>query len=269
MPSGVDSTPTRSLYVPTAILQVPSKEVYVVGHSLGAAMGSIAALRMNAVLPRGVAGAFLFAAPRAGNAAWAAAYNKQLQHKTVRYSNYLDFAVRVPATQQSCSLGSMSLGAETGWFEYAHVGRSVLMCPEKDTGLTQFRIAPQGSEGLDCFGNDEVDATAATHQLGSYFDAWRRGHVKYAGATHADDIRVRAVLCQGCVPHTGARFRMEQFRCPARAGGPVTCTVDATCTNDVAFAASLSVGNITAARLFSNLTSCNAHMCTKVGDLRQ
>lgn len=143
----------------TLLPQVPSKEVYIVGHSLGAAMGSIAALRLNSMLPQGVAGAWLYAAPRAGNAAWAAAFNRLLQHKTIRFSNYLDFAVRVPAASQSCSIGSMSLQADTGRFDYAHVGRAVLMCPEKDTGLTQFRVSPYGTETLDCFGADEVDAT--------------------------------------------------------------------------------------------------------------
>ena len=52
--------------------QVPSGEVYVVGHSLGAAVASIAALRLNAVLgaaqgSRGtVAGVWLIASPRPG-----------------------------------------------------------------------------------------------------------------------------------------------------------------------------------------------------------
>lgn len=249
--------PPLSPLPPPLLLQVPSKEVYIVGHSLGAAMGSIAALRMTTILPRGIAGVFMFAAPRAGNAAWAAAYNKALMHKTIRYSNHMDFAVRVPAAQQSCSLGPMSLRAETGQFDYAHVGRAVLMCPEHDTGLTQFRISAEGSEVLDCFGPKDVDATAATHQLGSYFDAWRRGFYKYAGHNMANDLRVRAVLCQGCTVST-ARYRMEQLRCPARAGGPVTCTVDATCSSDAAFGAALAVGDITAVRQGN---TCQAYMC--------
>jgi hypothetical protein len=201
----------------------------------------------------------MYAAPRAGNAAWAAAYNKALLHKTIRFSNHMDFAVRVPQQQQSCALGSYSLRAETGQFNYAHVGRAVLMCPVRETGLTEFRISPQGSEVLDCFGPNVVDATAATHQLGSYFDAWRRGYYKHAGDTLAGDLRVRAVLCHGCAVNT-ARYRMEQLRCPARAGGPVTCAVDATCSSDTAFGVSLAVGNISAVRQGSAHT-CQAYMC--------
>lgn len=224
-------------------------------------MGSIAALRLNALLPNGVAGVWLFAAPRAGNVQWAAAYNKALLHKTLRFSNYMDFAVRVPAALQSCSMGSMSLGAETGRFDYSHVGRAVLMCPDKNTGLTQFRVSPRGTDNLDCFGSDDPDATAATHQLGSYFDAYRRGYLNHAGSNLANDLRVRAVLCQGCTVST-LRYKMEQVRTPARAGGPVTCTVDATCSSAAAFAASLSVGSITPAS-YDNSTTCQAFMCSQ------
>jgi thioesterase domain-containing protein len=51
--------------------QVPSGEVYVVGHSLGAAVASIAALRLHAVLGAGkgkgqVSGVWLIASPRPG-----------------------------------------------------------------------------------------------------------------------------------------------------------------------------------------------------------
>lgn len=171
----------------------------------------------------------------------------------------MDFAVRVPAVMQSCSLGSYSLQAETGRFDYTHVGQGILMCPDLSTGLTQFRVSPMGTDSLDCFGANDVDATAATHQLGSYFDAWRRGYVNHAGLSLADDPRVQAVLCEGCTVHT-ARFRMQQVRNPARPGGPVTCTVDATCSSPKAYTASLSVENITAPQL-GNVTTCQAFMC--------
>jgi pimeloyl-ACP methyl ester carboxylesterase len=51
--------------------QVPSGEVYVVGHSLGAAVASIAALRLHTVLAAArangqVAGVWLLASPRPG-----------------------------------------------------------------------------------------------------------------------------------------------------------------------------------------------------------
>lgn len=65
----------------------PSGEVYVIGHSLGAAMASLAALRLNAVLPKGrarVAGVWLFGSPRVGNADWAKAYDAALLDRTIR-----------------------------------------------------------------------------------------------------------------------------------------------------------------------------------------
>lgn len=66
---------------------VPSGEIYITGHSLGAAVASIAALRLNVLLPKGrarVAGVWVFGSPRVGNAEWARLYDAALLSKTLR-----------------------------------------------------------------------------------------------------------------------------------------------------------------------------------------
>lgn len=65
---------------------VPSGEVYLIGHSLGAAIASIAALRLNMLLPKAahIKGVWLFGSPRVGGPEWAEAYNAVLMSKTLR-----------------------------------------------------------------------------------------------------------------------------------------------------------------------------------------
>lgn len=244
--------------------QVPSGKVYVVGHSLGAAIASIAALRLNRMLPKSaeVAGVWLFASPRSGNPAWKALYNAVLQHKTLRLTNYQDIAARNPKQQESCAvLGSsvINLLARTQQYAYAHVGRSVLMCPRED-GLTHFDVSALGSEIVECPGaKDEVDVTFTTHVLGSYVDAWRRGYMAHKGLTLAGDARLAAVMCSECtMPATS----LSQVAAPARAGGPVACNTDASCSNKLAWDAAASVRHSFTVAYPGQESVCNGFMCS-------
>ncbi|KAF6266166.1 Alpha/Beta hydrolase protein [Scenedesmus sp. NREL 46B-D3] len=256
--------------------QVPSGEVYLVGHSLGAAVASIAALRLRAVLAAGrakgkVSGVWLFASPRPGNAAFAQAYNSALLSRTLRMTNTQDFAARLPYPVQACSINNQpsqpafidfnALFATTARFTFAHVGRAVLMCPEPRSGLTYLHVYPQGSEVVDCgSGSDEVDASGATHQLGSYLDAWRRGYVARKGSNLANDPRLLSVLCWSCTHRT--ETVLEQIAVPARAGGPVTCAADASCSMQRAFAAATAVGNELVAPFSRGTSTCVGFVCS-------
>ncbi|KAF6262704.1 Alpha/Beta hydrolase protein [Scenedesmus sp. NREL 46B-D3] len=152
------------------VAQAPGSRIYVLGHSLGAAIASIAALRLQrgGVLAGAadVAGVWLLAAPRAGNAAWRDAYNAALLTRTLRMSTFRDFAVRVPLQTQECSAGGLA-AIVTPWSRYAHVGRSLLMCPAPSGGLVRWTVSARGSEVLDCGSiADAPDLTGATHMLG-------------------------------------------------------------------------------------------------------
>lgn len=251
-------------YVVCPATQVPNAKIILAGHSLGAALASIAALRLTATLPSGseMAGVWLFGSPRVGNPTWKAMYNAVLLKKTLRLSNNLDFATRMPRQQQACSTsgGIFNLLAPAGQFAYSHVGRSLLMCPSQN-GLSMWIMSGLGSEQVSCPGTEaqDADGTAATHLLGAYFDAWRRGYYASTGDNLANDPRVTGVLCEQCTMRRGTR--LTQIAVPARAGGPVTCSVDASCTSQVAWNAATAVQQTYTVK-FGGLSLCNGYICS-------
>jgi hypothetical protein len=186
-------------------------------------------------------------------------------------TNTQDFAARMPYPVMECSTSGQTVSntlidfnalfATTARFAYAHVGRAVLLCPDAKSGLTEWRLSPQGSEVVDCgSGADEVDASGATHQLGSYFDAWRRGYFASKGTNLANDPRVMAVLCRSCTQRM--ETILEQIAVPARPGGPVTCGADASCRLQAAFAAATAVGNATVAPFSRGASRCVGFICS-------
>lgn len=189
-------------------------------------------------------------------------------------SNYQDFASQLPQPMQTCSSrGNSNLftleafASNTAQYEYRHVGRQMLMCPNSQTGLTEWKISPKGSDNVACDPKspnggypDEIDFSASTHMLGSYFDAWRRGYLAYQGNNLASDSRVLAVMCQQCTVATN--MALEQMNLPARAGGPVTCAVDTQCSRQDAFLAAATVGKWVNVRWSGQTSSCNAFKCT-------
>jgi hypothetical protein len=191
--------------------------------------------------------------------------------RTLRMSNTQDFATRLPYPVQDCNIDSQpisptvlnlnALFASTARFEFVHVGRAVLMCPDPRSGLTDLRMFAKGSEAVDCgTGADEVDASGATHQLGSYFDAWRRGYVANRGSNLANDPRVLSVMCSACTQR--AETLLEQIAVPARPGGPVTCGADASCSVQRAFAAATAVGSELVAPFSRGSSSCVGFVCS-------
>jgi hypothetical protein len=63
----------------------------------------------------------------------------------------------------------------------------------------QWIVSSTGTEKLDCGnGKDGPDTSGATHMLGAYFDAWRRGYLASKGSDLAGDARTAAVLCEAC-----------------------------------------------------------------------
>lgn len=196
-----------------------------------------------------------------GNSVFASTYNRFLLNRTLRFSNYQDFAVRVPEKTQRCSIGGASLTADTAQFTFAHVGQSLLMCPDYKTGLVQWWLKPEGSENIDCgTRGDPVDASGTTHQIGSYFDAWRRAYLNIKGDNLAYDPRVQAVLCQACTHKAGNL--LEQLGVPARPGGPVTCFIDAGCSMQKAFDAATAVGRSYTMQWSPAIAKCNGFICS-------
>lgn len=181
----------------------------------------------------------------------------------------------MPAPIQACSLNEdasfltmEAYTAGTARYDYQHVGRQVVMCPNTTTGLTEWEIYPTGSNDVGCGTtqggqgamSDGDDFSGGTHVLGNYFDAWRRGYLRYKGTNLAADSRVLAVMCQQCTVATGSI--LDQIQAPARAGGPVTCVGDADCNQQKAYAAAVAVGNGYSAKWAGKSSVCQAYTCT-------
>jgi pimeloyl-ACP methyl ester carboxylesterase len=249
-------------------VQTETNKLYVVGHSLGGAMAAVAALHLSYLLRStqtgaDVGGVWLFGCPRIGNEAWSIEYNRRLLDRTLRIANYGDFASRLPMKLQLCPSAAKILSN----FEFRHVGRSVLLCPDSATGLTDWRLSTNGSEVLDCGPRpDPHDLTLSTHWLGPTMDAWRRAVAAAAASVlsvdaAAADPHMASVMCSECslsFPHD----RAKQLNVPVRAGGPVGCCTSASCSVQSAWdaAATLTGGLIT--RSFNPLSVCSGYLCT-------
>lgn len=76
------------------------------GHSLGAALATLAAARLQDS-GRDVEGVYTFGQPRSGQGAFATEFNRRLENVTYRFINHIDLVTRVPLLVQG----------------YRHVGR--------------------------------------------------------------------------------------------------------------------------------------------------
>lgn len=235
------------------------KKLYLVGHSLGASMASIAALRLNYLYGSTeyeIGGVWLYGCPRVGNRAWMQEYNKRLLTRTVRMANYRDFASRLPMTWQVCT--SLWL---IGNFEFRHIGRAVVLCPDAQSGLAHWNLYPNGTEVLDCGSQDDTpDFSVMTHWLGAYLDAWRRAHTAAVTSALVSSPYITSVMCQQC-SLSFPTDRAKQLNVPARAGGPVACCTTASCSQRSAWEAVAGVGS-TLSRSYDPASTCDGFICT-------
>lgn len=222
-------------------------------------MATIAALRLDSLWRNNsssVAGVWLYGCPRVGNKAWMEEYNSRLLNRTLRVANFADFASRLPMQSQLCTSSTI-----LGSFEFRHVGRTLVLCPDTHTGLGNWRLYPQGSEWLDCSARPDVpDFTVSTHWLGPYMDAWRRAHTSVLKSDLSADPYVLSVLCEECslsFPHD----RNKQLNVPARAGGPIGCCTSASCSVQAAWSAVATIGEHLS-RSFNPKSVCMSYICT-------
>lgn len=236
----------------------------MVGHSLGAAMAAIAALRLNHLLQATdarIGGVWLFGCPRIGDPAWKAEYNSKLLKRTLRMANFGDFASRLPRERQICTSATKLLST----FSFRHIGRAVVLCPDAGTGLTRWRLFQNGSETLDCGRTpDTPDYTVTTHWLGPYLDAWRRAHAAMLPGASPIELAtnpwITSVVCRECslsFPDNKAK----QLNVPARAGGPIGCCTSASCSLESAFDVVARVAG-RVSRPFNPDSVCQGFICT-------
>lgn len=222
-------------------------------------MGAIAALRLNYLFSgtdASIGGVWLYGCPRVGNKAWMQEYNRQLGKKTLRMANYGDFATRLPMERQVCTSSTTLVGA----YEFRHVGRAVVMCPDNATGLAEWRLFANGTEEHDCGTTPEIDLTVSTHWLGPYLDAWRRAHVAKFDSDLSTEPCITSVLCEQC-SLSFPEDRAKQLNVPARAGGPIACCTSASCSLQSAWDAAVTIGP-QLMRSFNPDSVCKGFICT-------
>ncbi len=82
--------------VPAAVREAgPARPLFVSGHSLGAALAQLAALRL-AGHGADVAGVYVYGSPRVGNAAFRTKYDAALGARTFLHINHEDVVATVP-----------------------------------------------------------------------------------------------------------------------------------------------------------------------------
>jgi hypothetical protein len=206
--------------------------VWFIGHSLGGALGSIAALKLhNDPLFIGrIGGVITYGSPRVGNEAWQSLYNDRLMDLTLRWANFRDFVSALPNKDQYC----MSITQPRLTYSFRHVGRAVQLCPMPD-GMEKFVFHPKGTEGSCSAGEFP---SIATHLIGHYFDGWRRAYANRfgipAGLLLSTSTHVRSVMCSQCA------VAVKPYPLPtnkaARNDGVVTCVNAKSCQDKLKFA---------------------------------
>lgn len=119
----------------------PESEIYVTGHSLGAALATLLVVGLDASGFR-VRGSYIHASPRIGNAAWAEWYDERFTNGdtptwrvTNEHGGEVDLVSRVPKHR----------------WGFRHVGRSVLLASVRRDGLPDEEITLYGEKSWEAY----------------------------------------------------------------------------------------------------------------------
>ena len=104
--------------------QTKPRPLWITGHSLGAALATMATARLALAEQQAVQGLYNFGSPRVFNTALAKAFDEQLFNKSFRFVNNNDIVTRIPLpiptlahlTERYCHIGQMKYFDETGKF---------------------------------------------------------------------------------------------------------------------------------------------------------
>ena len=201
--------------------------VWFCGHSLGAAMTTLAAAQYAASRPSGadrVGGVYPFSSPRVGSFRFAQAYNSILGPKTLLVSYGGDAVAMLPYRFQ---------------WDYRHVGRSVGLC-QRGGALEVPQVNALGVDAGDGCGNDNALAAFLSfkftrHSPGLLWDALLRtvagnGGTFSDGAARAACLGAALATCPGVkgVTSCGALLRCNAWLGTV-AQNCQSCATSATC----------------------------------------
>lgn len=158
---------------------VPSRKLFICGHSLGAALAQLAAHRF-ALGAHPVSGVYVYGSPRVGNRDFMDAYNELLEEKTFLHINNKDIVAQIPPR----ILGFNHLGGSPRLFDKGHAitlipkSRSIFMEEEVEMDFEELDPAKQAAilkemeEVRKCL---EADAQLPTAPLESPGEVTARG----------------------------------------------------------------------------------------------
>lgn len=123
---------------------LPSRKLFISGHSLGAALAQLAAHRF-ALGAHPVTGVYVYGSPRVGNRDFMNAYNELLEEKTFLHINNKDIVAQIPPRV----LGFNHLGGSPRQFDKGHAitlipkSRSIFMEKEVEMEFEELDAAKQ------------------------------------------------------------------------------------------------------------------------------
>jgi triacylglycerol lipase len=168
-----------------------TRKLYFTGHSLGSALATLAAAKVQAdsALGQSVSGVYSLAGPRVGDASWAEVYSRLgLASKTLRVVYFKDAIPLIPP---------VSMG-------YEHVGRSAILPLDASTC---------SETGEDEYNVCEVDGSIYNFLdvLGSQFSCATVGNLLVGGFCAVTDNSYAAAMC----PYMAADTLMGNICCAA------------------------------------------------------
>jgi Lipase (class 3) len=195
-------------------MATPDWKVWFTGHSLGAAMTTLAAAQFaNSRSADRVGGVYPFSSPRVGSGAFSAGYNAVLGSKTLLVTYGGDAVSMLPY--------------RVTW-NYKHVGRQVGLCRSSTNALEVAQVNPinrDSGDGCDNYAAETYFALAAftRHSPGLIWDALLRT-IAGSGGAFSDGAARAACLGAGlatCPGVTGAKKACAAIlRCDAWLGTP-------------------------------------------------
>lgn len=208
-------------------MATPDWKVWFTGHSLGAAMTTLAAAEYAKTRSADrVGGVYPFSSPRVGSVPFSTAYNAVLGSKTLLVTYGGDAVSMLPYRVQ---------------WNYKHVGRQVGLCRSRTNALEVAQVNPIGTDAGDGCGDDAAASNFllngfTRHSPGLIWDALLRT-VAGSGGAFSDGAARAACLGAGlatCPGVTGVKKACAAIlRCDAWQGTPSqicqSCANSGTC----------------------------------------
>lgn len=152
---------------PAVMRMIRSKDLYVTGHSLGAALAQLAAYRLTVRSKIPVTAIYTFGSPLVGDVNFTADYDAQLASRTHSHINYEDLVTRIPPRW----LGFRRLGMNSTW---KFTGRKHALALFRDLAGNGGRIGQEDELEIAADGSVQLDPSDESAIQRDYANADRQ-----------------------------------------------------------------------------------------------